>query len=161
MKYEYGLIMQHLKTLCHKSTVLFLRKVLPAAVLIAVLLAGCSGQSDVEKVARVMEKVGEIDSSDTRDPNQSDLAYDTYVFEAETFDQVRVEVIAEGFSPLLKLVEVSTGAVIAEWDSEYSSSDALNYTTAGPGSYEARVYAMEDGTGDYTLTIIVTPQAIR
>jgi len=54
-------------------------------------------------------------------------------------------------------VEVSTGAVIAEWDPVYGTGDALTYTIAGSGSYEARVYAMEDGTGDYTLTITVTP----
>lgn len=34
---------------------------------------------------------------------------------------VAVEVTAEEFSPLLKLVEVSTGAVIAEWDPEYEA----------------------------------------
>ncbi len=149
--------MQHLEILFHRSTDLFLRRLLPSAVLIAVLLAGCGGQSNVEEADRIMEKTGEIESSDTRDPNQSDLAYDAYEFEAETFDQVRIEIITEEFLPLLKLVEISSGAVIAEWDSEYSPSDALIYTIAGPGSYEARVYAMEDGTGEYTLTIIVTP----
>lgn len=105
----------------------------------------------------MIEKAGAIESSDTCDPNHNDFAYDTYEFEAETLDRVHVEVTAEGFSPLLKLMEVSTGAVIAEWDPEYGTGDALTYTIAGSGSYEARVYAMEDGTGNYTLTITVTP----
>lgn len=132
-------------------------KLLLSAVLAAVLLAGCGGGSDGEETGRVIEKAGEIESGDARDPNHSYFAYDTYEFEAETLDQVCIEVTAEGFTPLLKLVEVSTGAVIAEWDSEYSAGDALNYTIAGSGSYDVRVYAMEDGTGDYTLTITVTP----
>lgn len=133
------------------------RKLLTAAVLIAVLLAGCGdGESNVEEVARVIEKAGAIESGDTRDPNHSNSAYDAYEFEAETLDRIRVEVTAEGFSPLLKLMEVSTGAVIAEWDPEYGTGDALTYTIAGPGIYEARVYAMADGTGNYTLTITVT-----
>ncbi len=122
------------------------------------MLASCGGgESAGEEAASVIEKNGAIESSDTCDPNHNDLAYDAYEFEAETFDQVCVEVTTEEFSPLLKLVEVSTGAVIAEWDPEYGTGDALTYTIAGSGSYEARVYAMEDGTGDYTLTITVTP----
>ncbi len=133
-------------------------KFLFEVVLITVLLAGCGGgESNGEETVTVIERSGTIESSDTRDPNHSNLAYDAYEFEAETFELVRVEVIVEGFSPLLKLMEVSTGAEIAEWDPEYSTDDALNYTIAEPGSYEARVYAMQDGTGDYTLTITVTP----
>lgn len=133
-------------------------KFLSAAILITVLFTGCGGgESDGEKIVMVIEKTGAIEFSDTRDPNHSDLAYDAYEFEAETLDLVRVEVTAEGFAPLLKLMEVSTGAVIAEWDPEYGTGDALNYTIAEPGNYEARIYAMENGTGDYTLTISVTP----
>ncbi len=131
---------------------------LHAAVLTVIMLAGCgSGEGDGEATAILIEKAGAIESGDTRDPNHSDLAYDAYEFEAQTFDLVRLEVVAEGFSPLLKLMEVSTGAVIAEWDPQYGTGDALTYTIAGAGIYEARIYAMEGGTGDYTLTISVTP----
>ena len=116
----------------------------------------CGGESAEDEIASVIEKTGEIEPGDTRDPNHSNLAYDAYDFEAETLDLVHIEVTTEGFSPLLKLVEVSTGAVIAEWDPVYGTDDALTYTIAGAGSYEARVYAMEDGTGDYILAITVT-----
>lgn len=133
-------------------------KFLPAAVLTIIMLLSCGGaESAGDEIASVIEKTGAIESSDTRDPNHSDLAYDAYEFEAEAFDQILVEVTTERFSPLLKLVEVSTGAVIAEWDPVYGTGDALTYTIAGAGSYEARVYAMEDGTGDYILSITVTP----
>ena len=138
------------------STRLVHRKLLTAAALIVVLLAGCGGESDVEEVVRVTEKTGAIESSDTYDPNHSNLAYDAYEFDAETLDLVRIEVITDDFTPLLKLVELSTGAVIAEWDLEYGAGAALTYTIAGSGSYEARVYAMENGTGHYNLTITVT-----
>lgn len=140
-----------------KFTRLVQRKLLTAVVLAAVLLAGCGGESDMEEVSRVIEEAGAIESGDICDPNHNNFAYDAYEFEAETLDQVRVEVSAEGFSPLLKLVEVSTGAVIAEWDSEYETGFALTYTIAGQGSYEARIYAMENGEGHYTLTITVAP----
>ena len=141
-----------------RSTKLIRRKFLPASILITVMMSGCGGgESDGEKIVMVLEKTEAIESSDTRDSNHSDLAYDAYEFEAETLDLVRVEVTTEGFAPLLKLMEVSTGAVIAEWDPEYGTGDALNYTIAGPGNYEARIYAMENGTGDYTLIISVTP----
>ncbi len=135
-------------------------KFLPVAVLTVIVLLSCGGGDNAgDEIASVIEKTGAIESGDTRDPNHSDLAYDAYDFEAETLDLVRIEVITEGFSPLLKLVEVSTWAVIAEWDPAYGIDDALTYTIAGAGSYEARVYAMEDGTGDYILTITVTPYA--
>jgi hypothetical protein len=131
---------------------------LPSVLLTIIMLVGCGGGEDEgEENVSVTEKTGAIESGDTRDPNHSDLAFDVYEFEAETFDMVRLEVTAEGFSPLLKLMEVSTGAVIAEWDPVYGTGDALTYTIAGAGSYEARVYALEDGTGDYILTITVTP----
>ncbi|MCK5117248.1 MAG: hypothetical protein KAR44_11655 [Candidatus Aegiribacteria sp.] len=131
---------------------------LHAAVLTVIILAGCgSGEGDGEATAILIEKAGAIEYGDTRDPNHGDLAYDAYEFEAQTFDLVRLDVAAEGFSPLLKLIEVSTGAVIAEWDPQYGTGDALTYTIAGSGAYEARVYAIEDGSGDYTLVITVTP----
>lgn len=134
------------------------RILFPASVLTVIMLLSCGGgESAGDEIAGVIEKTGAIESSDTRDPNHSDLAYDAYGFEAETLDLVRIEVTTEGFSPLLKLTEVSTGAVIAEWDPVYGTGNALTYTIAGAGSYEARVYAMEDGTGTYNLTITVTP----
>ena len=142
-----------------RSYKILLNNILPAAILTALILMNCGGGGEVdgEEITSVMEKTGVIESSDTRDPNHSDLAYDAYEFDAEKFDFVHVGVITEGFSPLLKLVEVSTGAVIAEWDPEYGTGDGLTYTIAGPGSYEVRVYAIDDGTGDYTLIISVTP----
>lgn len=136
----------------------FGRSYFPAAALTVLMLVSCGGgEYDGEEVATVIEKAGAIESGDTRDPNHGDLAYDAYEFEAETLNQIRVEVTTERFSPILKLVEVSTGAVIAEWDPVYGTGDALTYTIAGSGTYEARVYALENGTGDYNLTITVTP----
>ncbi|RKZ07767.1 hypothetical protein DRQ25_10730 [Candidatus Fermentibacteria bacterium] len=132
--------------------------IFPASVLtIIMLLSCCGGESAGDEIATVIEETGAIESGDTRDPDHSDLAYDAYEFEAEAFDKVRIEVTTEGFSPLLKLVEVSTGAVIAEWDPVYGTDDALTYTIAGAGSYETRIYAIDDDTGAYDLTITVTP----
>lgn len=134
----------------------FAVRLLACAVLVAgFVLAGCGGQTGSEEPGRqvVVQESGSIDSSDTRDPNHSDLPYDTYTFEAKRLDRVRVEVVAEGFTPLLKLVEVSTGADLWEWEEEYSDEDALIYTIAGPGTYEARVYAMKDGTGTYRISV--------
>lgn len=140
-----------------KSIELIQRQFVPAGVLIITLLAGCGeGEGDSKEATRMIEEIGVIESSDTRDPNHNYFTYDAYEFEAETLNQVCIEVSAEGFSPLLKLVEVSSGAVIAEWDLEYSTEDALNYTIAGPGIYEVRVYSLEDGSGEYTLRCEIT-----
>ena len=68
-----------------------------------------------------------------------------------------MNVDAKGFVPLLKLVEVASGAVLAEWEAEYSDDEALTYSIAGPGTYEARVYALENGSGSYTLSVRVSP----
>ncbi|HET6476094.1 MAG TPA: hypothetical protein VFH93_08470, partial [Thermoleophilia bacterium] len=129
-----------------------------AAGLLAVSLAGCGetagggGDSPV-----VVEETGSIESGDTRDPDYNDLQYDAYTFSAETGDAVVIEVTADGFVPLLQLVEVASGADLAEWEAQYSDDDALRYTIAGPGEYEARVYALEGGSGTYTLTVRVNP----
>lgn len=128
-----------------------------ALLLLVVLVAGCGGDSSEEAVIapQVIEETGSIETGDLRDPKHSDLAYDAFTFEAERYERVRVEVTAQGFVPLLKLVEVSTGAPLAEWEAAYSDSDALEYTIAGAGAYEARVYAIDKGTGTYTVTIQV------
>ena len=117
---------------------------------------GSSGEKSGGKT--VIEKAGVIEPGDSTDPNHGNLAYDAYKFAARPLDRVRVEVATENFSPLLKLVEVSSGAVIAEWDAQYPTGDekALVYTIAGPGEYEARVYAMRNGKGAYTAKITVS-----
>lgn len=125
-----------------------------AMVLTAVLVLGCGEGSSADD-GTVMEEMGRIESGDTADPNHSGLLYDGYVFSANALDSVAVVVRSEGFLPLSKLVEVETGAVLAEWDSEYSLEDCLTYVIAAPGEYEARVYSVDGGTGDYKLTISV------
>jgi hypothetical protein len=120
----------------------------------AVLVLGCgAGSSDDDGI--VMEEIGRIEVGDTADPNHSGLLYDGYVFSANALDSVAVVVRSEGFLPLTKLVEVETGAVLAEWDYEYSQEEFLTYIIAAPGEYEARVYSVNSGTGDYKLTITV------
>lgn len=128
-----------------------------AVALLLSIVAGCGGgESKSEALSPlVLEHQGSVDAGDLRDPNHSDLAYDAYSFEAKKYDHVRVEIAADDFVPLLKLVEVSTGAPLAEWEEQYSEEDALTYIIAGPGMYEARVYAIDKGTGAYALTIRV------
>ncbi len=123
----------------------------------AAIFFGCgSGGDATAETQRVMEEVGRIDEGDTTDPHHAGLPYDSFIFQAGPLDSVSMEVRAEGFTPLTKIIEVSTGAVLAEWDSEYADSDHLTYTIASSGSYEARVYSTDGGTGDYTLTITVS-----
>ncbi|MBN2586123.1 MAG: hypothetical protein JXA64_00120 [Candidatus Fermentibacteraceae bacterium] len=123
----------------------------------AAIIFGCGDGGDAAAgTLRVMEESGRIDGGDTTDPYHSDLSYDGFVFQAGPLDSVSIEVSAEGFTPLTKIIEVSTGAVLAEWDSEYADSDNLTYTIASSGSYEARVYSTDGGTGDYRLTITVS-----
>ncbi len=132
--------------------------VLLAAGLLAVSLAACGESADSGGDSPVaVEETGAIESGDTRDPDYNNLQYDAYTFSAETGDAVVVEVTADGFVPLLHLVEVASGADLAEWEAQYSDDDALTYTIAGPGEYEARVYALEGGSGTYTLTVRVNP----
>ncbi len=119
------------------------------------LLVGCGKAADTtgDHSPPVLEESGSIGPGDTRDPDHAGLPYDAYEFDAEIGDVVVVEVGADGFVPLLKLVEVATGAVLAEWEERYSDDDALTYTIAGSGKYEARVYGLESGSGTYTLTV--------
>jgi hypothetical protein len=128
-----------------------------AAGLLAIVPTGCGEASGGGDSTAVIATEGSIGPDDTRDPDHSDLPYDAYTFEAQGGDAVVAEVGADGFVPLLKLVEVATGAPLAEWEAEYSDDDALTYTIAGPGTYEVRVYALEDGSGTYTLTVRVNP----
>lgn len=131
-------------------------KLMISSVICVLLLSRCgSDDGSSNDTVFVMEETGAIQPGDMRDPNHSDLEYDAFEFQAEMFDTVSIEVEPDSFVPLLKLVEVSTGAVIAEWEAEYSDDEALYYTIAGPGRYEARVYSLNGGSGEYTVTIIV------
>ena len=139
----------------HKELV---KKSFPAAILIAVVIAGFGcGTGGSEEQPLDISYSGTVEAGDSTDPNHGNLLYDAYEFEAERFEVVSIGATAEGFSPLLKLVEVETGAVLAEWEAEYSDDEALIYRIAAPGLYEARVYAMEPGTWDYTLTVKTLP----
>lgn len=121
------------------------------------LLPGCGGgEEGSADNSGIIEHRGSIGSGDSTDPNHMNLPYDGFTFRAELLDSVALEVAADGFVPMLKLMEVSTGAVLAEWDSEYADTDHLSYIIASPGSCEARVYATDGGEGDYTLTISIS-----
>jgi len=128
------------------------------------LIPACNGEGNrtsqktpetVKPAGFLVEKSGSIQPGDEIDPNHAHLAYDAYRFEAGFGDRVTVRVSTTEFVPLLKLVEVKTGAVIAEWDSQYSRDRELTYTIAGPGEYEARVYALKGGAGSYSLKISI------
>jgi hypothetical protein len=128
---------------------------LVCATAVAFALAGCGEEASSEQTdtGTVLEERGSIDLGDAQDPSYGDKLYDPYTFEADKHDRLRVEVAAEGFSPLLLLVEVSTGAQLAEWQDEYSDEDALTYTIAGPGSYEVRIYSSDGQTGPYEIKV--------
>lgn len=131
-----------------------LPRLLPVVTMAAMLCVSCGGSGETqEDEHRTMEEVGTIESGDARDPDHMDLAYDGYTFQGRQMDLVTISVEADGFTPLLKLMEVSTGAPLAEWDSQYSESGELTYTLAVSGVYEVRVYSTDEGTGEYTLTI--------
>jgi hypothetical protein len=136
------------------------RKLLVAlAVLVGctLVVGGCGAGTGSDQDSRqvVVQESGSIEPGDTTDPNHSNLRYDAYTFEAKRLDRVRVEVVAQDFTPLLKLVEVATGAPLWEWEAAYSDEDALIYTIAGPGTYEARVYAIDGGVGTYQISVIL------
>jgi len=130
-----------------------------AAALLAILLPGCGEAADTNgaRSTVVLEESGAIEPGDAQDPDHADLPYDMYTFEAKSRDAVVMEVVADGIIPLLKLMEVATGAVLAELEEKYSDEGALTYTIAGPGIYEARVYALEGGSGTYSLVVRVNP----
>lgn len=100
-----------------------------------------------------LDTEGAIEEGDARDPDHANRLYDSYAFGAEMGDKVRIRVSTESFAALLKLVEASTGAVLAEWDSQYPTGEVLEYVIAASGEYEARVYSNDDGTGEYRLVI--------
>ena len=135
------------------------RLLIVAAVLVgcSLVVGGCGTEAGSDRTGRqvVVQESGSIELGDTRDPNHSDLPYDAYRFEAERLDRVRVQVVAQGFTPLLKLVEVATGAPLWEWEAAYSAEEALTYTIAASGTYEARVYAIDGGTGTYQISVIL------
>ena len=114
------------------------------------------GSETAEEAEETIELSGTIEDSDSRDPNHADLPYDSHTFRARAGDTVVMGVSTEEFSPLLKLVEVDTGAVLAEWDAEYPTGEALEYRIAASGEYEARVYATGGGGGAYRATVDVT-----
>ena len=118
------------------------------------VLAGCGEEAEITRFYS-LEETGTIEPGDVTDPNHSDLAYDPFEFQVEPLDVVTVGIEADGFNPMLKLVEVSTGAVLAEWDSQYTAEECLTYTIAGAGVCQARVYALEHGTGNYTVSVTV------
>jgi len=131
------------------------------AMILLLLAAGCGdgeggGSEAAETGGETMELAGTIEETDSRDPNHADLPYDSRTFRARAGDTVIITVSTEEFSPLLKLVEVDTGAVLAEWDAEYPTGEALEYRIAASDEYEARVYATGGGGGAYRATIDVT-----
>lgn len=124
--------------------------ILPAVMAAALAVAGCGAG---ETPGMVIEERGIIETGDLTDPNHMGFPYDAYGFQARKWDRVTASVVTDEFSPLLKLVEVSTGAPLAEWDSEYPDGDSLSYTIAGPGEYQLRVYAIGGGGGNYIVRI--------
>ena len=123
--------------------------------LLASTFLGCGERGGVERFE--LEETGSLEPGDIQDINHAGLAYDPFIVQATLRSTLEAEVTAEGFSPLLKLIEVQTGAVLAEWDSEHSEDDALTYMIAADGEYEVRVYALDDGRGNYTVRISVDP----
>jgi len=147
-----------------------MRQLAADALIVAAVLsaaAGCGGSPDggsgvtregnVASVTILVDASGEIGPGDALAPAHMDLPYDSYTFGGTAMSRVCFEVMTEGFSPILKLVESSTGAVLAEWDAEYPTGDNLVYTLAADGEYEARIYASGGGTGTYALKVFTTP----
>lgn len=134
-----------------------IKNMLTCALIATMLLAGCGGQRQELQVSQeVMEFREEISEDDERDPQHGDLVYDSWEFHASLLDSVALEVETESFQPLLKLVEGSTGAVLAEWDPEYSDACGLEYVIASDGDYMARVYSMDGSTGPYSIRIEIS-----
>lgn len=107
-----------------------------------------------------IEAGGVVTAASPVDSNHMNFHYAVHTFHGERWDRVTVELLTADFPVLLKLVESSTGAPLAEWDQEYSEETSLSYTLAGPGEYQVRVYSM-DGFGDYAATITVTTGGSR
>lgn len=116
----------------------------------AILLACGQG----EPMPVTSEATGTLTAESPVDTNHMNFHYAVHTFQGERLDRVTVELVSADFPVLLKLVETSTGAPLAEWDQEYSEEASLSYTIAGPGEYQARFYSM-DGYGEYTVKITV------
>lgn len=122
------------------------------ALLFLLIALGCAARNGPV----TLETEGTLEAGDPTDPDYGEYRYDQVEFEAEPLDMVRVELAHEGFSPIVALYEASTGAHIAEWDPAYSDEAWLEYRIAGAGTYQARVYSSDGGTGPYTMTITVS-----
>lgn len=118
------------------------------------ILMGCGA----DKAPAVVEEQGVIQPGDATDYHYGDQVYDQYDFQVSSLSTVTVEVEADGFLPMLVLVEDATGAVISEWDSRYSEGSCLTHRIPASGVYQARVYAAGNGTGSYTVSITVDPR---
>lgn len=125
-----------------------------ALFLFAVLVAGCGGEAPEQEITTIAE-TGSIIDGDQVDANYGGYRYDSYDFQVNPLDMVTVEVQSDDFDFLVTLYEVSTGAQLAEWDPEYSEEQALEYRIAGGGTCQARIYALNGGTGSYSIRITV------
>jgi hypothetical protein len=133
-----------------------MRNLIAGGALAVLACSGCGGPpSGGGENGITIEESGSIGPGDTPDPNHGNLLYDRFPLQARRFDRVSASVSTDGFPAMLKLVEVSTGAPLAEWDSMYPDGDSLAYTIAAPGEYEVRVYGLQGGTGEYSVRISV------
>jgi len=128
-----------------------------AIVMLFIAMVAC-GQSEPAPVTT--GATGVLTAGSPVDANHMNFHYAVHTFHGERWDRVNVELVSAEFPVLLKLVETSTGAPLAEWDQEYSEETSLSYTIAGPGEYQVRVYSME-GFGEYAATITLTPGGSR
>lgn len=126
-------------------------------VILCTTLAAC-GQDDPAPV--ITEATGVLTAESPVDTNHMNFHYSVHAFHGERWDRVTVELVSADFPVLLKLVETSTGAPLAEWDQEHSEETSLSYTIAGPGEYQARVYSMA-GFGEFTVNITVRREGSR
>ena len=121
-----------------------------SAAAIILIFASCGGEGPSTVTS---EESGVFTGETPADGNYGGYRYHEYRVTAGALDVVKVSIEAEGFQPILNLYEGSTGAHLAEWDSEYSSAPCLEYRVASPGDYLVRVHDPGDGDGSYTLSI--------
>ena len=125
---------------------------LTCLIFFAFATSGCGNGSEK---STVLQEEGILTGDEAPDPYHGQLPYDHFRFTASSLDTVSVLVDTDEFVPLLRLMEVATGAVIDEWDAGYSDRDHMEYTIALSGQYEVRVYSTDDGLGEYSLTVTV------